>query len=332
MSNLTGSLGLALHEDVREGARSVICAWRQRVHADLGMRAVSGTPRTSAKIAVISDVHGAFGPLVEVLASACERGAEEVWCLGDVVGRGPYARDCVELLGHMGPRLLKVWLKGNHECAMLGLDCCPSFRIDNETKSVLDKHLEELQFVVHGAGSDAGYDRWSWLDDAIECPVPGGPLFFMVHGGAPSVIETTATRYIWNSAEAVECWMYGSERAALNELHPPMIVLAGHTHVPNVMRFDRDLPHQQSSRVFGVHQVDLGAGWLYMNVGSSGGWSRGEYGLGATYALLTVTQGSVEAEIIQVKAPVLREVEAMERLRFPTDYVRSLRRGMGRDT
>jgi len=323
------SLGFAPYDDVRDSARMTISSWRERVHADLEMRALRGTPRTSVKIAVISDVHGAFVPLAEVLTSACERGADEVWCLGDVVGRGPYARDCLELLGHMGPKLLKVWLKGNHECAMLGLDCCPSSRIDGDTRAVLNRHYDDLRHDVHGAGSDAGYDRWNWSDDAIECPVPGGPSFYLVHGGAPSGMETAATRYTDNSYDAAECHKHAGERAEHQTVHEPSIILAGHTHNPTLMRFEGGVLIQHLAGVSGVHRLSHGEGWMYVNVGSSGGWSRRDYGVGATYAFMTVTRAGVETQIISVKASIRNEVDAMQRLGFPSSFVTSLQRGMG---
>lgn len=49
------------------------------------------------RIAVVSDMHGNLTALEAVLAHAASAGADEVWCGGDLVGKGPRGRAVVEL-------------------------------------------------------------------------------------------------------------------------------------------------------------------------------------------------------------------------------------------
>ncbi|RWR20550.1 metallophosphoesterase [Agrococcus lahaulensis] len=49
------------------------------------------------RIAIVSDMHGNLGAFEAVLADARERGADAVWCGGDLVGKGPRGRAVVEL-------------------------------------------------------------------------------------------------------------------------------------------------------------------------------------------------------------------------------------------
>lgn len=50
-----------------------------------------------ARIAVVSDMHGNLTAFEAVLADARSRGADAIWCGGDLVGKGPRGRAVVEL-------------------------------------------------------------------------------------------------------------------------------------------------------------------------------------------------------------------------------------------
>src|SRR3974390_126450 len=71
---------------------------------------------SSMKVAVISDIHAnrhAFEATLEAVAAS---DAEELWCLGDLVGYGAEPDACVELArAHAA-----VCLAGNHDMAVTG--------------------------------------------------------------------------------------------------------------------------------------------------------------------------------------------------------------------
>jgi protein phosphatase len=48
------------------------------------------------KIAVISDVHGNMPALETVLADIKQRGIDQIYNLGDVVGKGPYSDQAID--------------------------------------------------------------------------------------------------------------------------------------------------------------------------------------------------------------------------------------------
>jgi len=50
------------------------------------------------KIAVISDVHGNLEALKTVLLDIKERGIEQIYCLGDTIGKGTRPNECLDLL------------------------------------------------------------------------------------------------------------------------------------------------------------------------------------------------------------------------------------------
>ncbi|MCX7609853.1 MAG: metallophosphatase family protein [Anaerolineales bacterium] len=65
-------------------------------------------------ILVISDIHANLIALEAVLADAGE--VSEVWCLGDIVGYGPWPNECIERIANL-PNLTAMM--GNHDYALL---------------------------------------------------------------------------------------------------------------------------------------------------------------------------------------------------------------------
>ena len=68
------------------------------------------------RAAVISDIHGNLHALEAVLADILREGADEVWCLGDVVGYGPHPNECCALVRERAA----LCLCGNHDLAVVG--------------------------------------------------------------------------------------------------------------------------------------------------------------------------------------------------------------------
>lgn len=66
-------------------------------------------------ILVLSDVHANLPALEAVLEDAGQ--VDAVWCLGDVVGYGPYPNECIDLIRQQ-PGL--ICLTGNHDAACIG--------------------------------------------------------------------------------------------------------------------------------------------------------------------------------------------------------------------
>jgi predicted phosphodiesterase len=68
------------------------------------------------KVAVVSDIHSNRQAFEAVLEAVAESEAEELWCLGDIVGYGADPDACVELVR----RHVAVCLAGNHDMAVAG--------------------------------------------------------------------------------------------------------------------------------------------------------------------------------------------------------------------
>ncbi len=69
------------------------------------------------QIAIVTDVHGNRPAFEAVIAAAQEAGAEEMWCLGDLVGYGAEPDACVELANDH----CSVCLAGNHDLGVVGV-------------------------------------------------------------------------------------------------------------------------------------------------------------------------------------------------------------------
>jgi predicted phosphodiesterase len=68
------------------------------------------------RVAIVADVHGNRHAFEQVLDAVEAAGAEELWCLGDLVGYGAEPDACVEL----ARRHAAVCLAGNHDLAARG--------------------------------------------------------------------------------------------------------------------------------------------------------------------------------------------------------------------
>jgi diadenosine tetraphosphatase ApaH/serine/threonine PP2A family protein phosphatase len=73
--------------------------------------------RPPLRVAVVSDVHGNLAALEAVRGAIEAEGADEVWCLGDVVGYGPRPNECCAAIEGWAT----VSLAGNHDLGGLGL-------------------------------------------------------------------------------------------------------------------------------------------------------------------------------------------------------------------
>src|SRR4051794_41875153 len=68
------------------------------------------------QVAIVSDIHGNRHAFEAVLDDIDARGADEIWCLGDLVGYGAEPDLCVEL----ALARCSVLLAGNHDLAVTG--------------------------------------------------------------------------------------------------------------------------------------------------------------------------------------------------------------------
>ncbi|MBU6149932.1 MAG: metallophosphoesterase family protein [Chloroflexi bacterium] len=291
--------------------------WRGAV--EIATRDRRDEPPPEAVVAVISDVHAIAAALDAVLESAHANGATQVWCLGDLIGRGPSPQACLDRLGSLGPAVVTCWLLGNHEAMALGLECSPRERASADAVTVADLHRPALHEAAVETGR-AHYRQWPWPLQTVFQPILGGPVVMAVHGGAPAGPVSIADRYTDSIVDVVGLGVYAEKSARDSGLPAPGIVLAGHTHVVDAWTWTVGDPMPRQIVVEpGIASVLKDGEHLYLNVGSSGGWARGASHEKAlpTYGLLRFSATSVTWSVIEVEADLERERALMGELGYP---------------
>jgi predicted phosphodiesterase len=159
------------------------------------------------RIAIISDIHGNWHALEAVLAHVDGKGADELWCLGDLVGYGPQPNRCTcETKARV-----QLCLVGNHDLAALGSVGLEQFR-----------------------GEAANSVRWTTEQLEDE---PRAYLSSLEPKGERAGLQ------VFHASPRDPVWEYilseDAVRAALADTTAP-IVLVGHSHLPIALRASGD--------------------------------------------------------------------------------------------
>ena len=189
------------------------------------------------RVAVVSDIHSNRHAFEAVLADVAASGAEEIWCLGDLVGYGGEPDACVELTRDRAA----VCLAGNHDLAVtgaLGIEefsrgAAISARWTRETISA-----ENLVYLrgLQPAGEDAGVGLYH--------ASPRDPIW----------------EYVLTVPLAELCLDAARQRVSL----------IGHSHI--ALAFGRPGPDEPAivAPARGGHTVDVSEGEWLLNPGSVG--------------------------------------------------------------
>jgi diadenosine tetraphosphatase ApaH/serine/threonine PP2A family protein phosphatase len=109
------------------------------------------------RVAVVSDIHSNLHALEAVLAAIEAEAADELWCLGDLVGYGPRPNECCALIADQAD----VCLAGNHDLGVLGTIDLVEFGGEagiaaRWTRDVLDPEARALLEPLEPEGSAYG--------------------------------------------------------------------------------------------------------------------------------------------------------------------------------
>jgi predicted phosphodiesterase len=188
------------------------------------------------RIAVLTDIHGNRPAFDAALAAAEAAGAEEMWCLGDLVGYGAEPDACVAL----ARRHAAVCLAGNHDLAVRG-----------------DIALTDFS---HGAALAARWtqenidpDQLDWLRTLEPAGVEGEIGLFHASPRDP------IWEYVLSTLLAELCLDVQEKR----------VCLVGHSHVALSFSREPGLPATGETR-HGGDELDLTAGEWLLNPGSVG--------------------------------------------------------------
>lgn len=124
-------------------------------------------------IAIISDVHGNYEALKQVLAKIDEMHIPEIFCLGDVVGYYSQVNECCDALRARHVRCVM----GNHDWYMASGTGCPRSRSVNDClayqrKVISRENLEWVQsfpVILHAHGLSMVHGGWqNPIDEYLE--------------------------------------------------------------------------------------------------------------------------------------------------------------------
>ena len=197
--------------------------------------------------AVISDIHANLEALKAVLADIDTTGADEIVCLGDIVGYGPDPEACLDLTAER----CSVVLCGNHDYAVLY-----GARDFNPVAEEAVRFHQELLVPRVGA-SEQRMKRWDFLR-GLRARYEIGDMLYL-HGSPRNPIH----EYI---LEADVRW--GLERK-LREAFDKIerICFIGHTHRPGIITEALDFTAPEALE---NQRYEVTEGKAIINVGSVG--------------------------------------------------------------
>jgi predicted phosphodiesterase len=188
------------------------------------------------RVAICSDIHGNRHAFEAVIAAAEDSRAEELWCLGDLVGYGADPDACVAL----ADAHCTICLAGNHDLAVVDVLSLEEFSrgaalAARWTRDVIRPETREylLSLAPQGSGEGVGLFHAS----------PRDPIWEYVLSGLTAELCFDATDF--------------------------RVSLIGHSHVALSFHRPEGEPASGSTRREGT-ELDLGAGEWLVNPGSTG--------------------------------------------------------------
>jgi diadenosine tetraphosphatase ApaH/serine/threonine PP2A family protein phosphatase len=150
------------------------------------------------RILVISDIHGNYPALEAVLQDAGQ--VDQTWCLGDVVGYGPFPNECIQALKGL-PEL--TCLMGNHDAAVIGAIPLHTFN-------------QEARLSVQWTRATLSPANKFWLESLPDSQIQGD--FTLAHGSPRNPIW----EYLLDPSAAAHNFSF----------FDTYYCLVGHTHLP----------------------------------------------------------------------------------------------------
>jgi predicted phosphodiesterase len=232
------------------------------------------------RIALLSDVHGNLPAFEAVLADADAAGAEQVWCLGDLVGYGAQPDGCVELARER----CELCLAGNHDLVVTG-----GIDIADFSSSA----AAAAQWTREHIGAEA-LDFLRGLE-----PKSGGHEIGLYHASPRDPVW----EYVLSTWQADECMDLMDERVAA----------IGHSHV--ALFFERTGGGQvEGAPAEAGLERDLGEGEWLLNPGGVGQPRDGD----PRAAWLLLDTEGWKAQWRRVEYPIERAASAIEEAGLPT--------------
>ena len=158
------------------------------------------------KIAIISDIHSNLEALRKVFRHMQKSKISRIYCLGDIIGYGPFPRECLALIRKKCEKIVK----GNHEDSL----CLPDLG---------KNHLNEEAYLGLQFSRKKLHDgEIAFLSRLPSCEIIKEYGITLCHG---AFTEPQISKYIMTEEEAI---------LELSKIKTK-ICLIGHTHMPFII-------------------------------------------------------------------------------------------------
>jgi predicted phosphodiesterase len=188
------------------------------------------------RVAICTDIHGNRHAFEAVIAAAEDAGAEELWCLGDLVGYGAEPDACVALAA----RHSAICLAGNHDLAVVEVLSLEEFSrgaaiAAQWTQETISQQTREFLLSLQPSGEGEGIGLFH--------ASPRDPVWEYVLSGLTAELCFDATDF--------------------------RVSLIGHSHVALSFHRPEGQPASGTTRREGT-ELDLSTGEWLVNPGSTG--------------------------------------------------------------
>lgn len=196
------------------------------------------------KIGFLSDCHGNLAGLQAAYDALKKAGADNICCLGDVVGYGAQARECIDFVRSM----TQLTIAGNHDHALVG-------------KMSVQGYHEQVADTIERARHGMAEEHMSWLYG-----LPMEHVFefqdhyvFLSHAHPSDYLG-------WCYYPVHDYWNH----PIAEQTHKTVVCFYGHTHRPTLQHMSAGSPRQAllADQVITLPQ-SIGETWV-INVGSCG--------------------------------------------------------------
>lgn len=273
-------------------------------------------PVPGQRIAILSCIHGNMAALEAVWDDLRGQGVDRVYCLGDLVGYGPFPNEVVQFVQQTNlPTVLGCWDEG------IGME-----REDCGCKFITEEDAEHGHAAFEWTRSKITEANRKFLGDlhfGRRVTDTAAGTLLLVHGSPRSTGE-----YLMESTHDLILF----ERAASGHCD---VLICGHTHVPFVRKIEGTMRVTAELGVKDTIQKGLGMvkgatprevnlkPKLLVNAGSVGEPRHG--GVEATYVILDT--GTKQVEVRGVPYDVASTVKALKKSGLPEAFAARLERG-----
>lgn len=241
------------------------------------------------RIAVISDIHSNLPALEAVLAEIDAEDPDELWCLGDIVGYGPWPNECVDTVRARAT----LSLCGNHDLAVLG------------TIDVAD-FTGDAGAAARWTRDELGEDQAAWLRTL-----------------SPSAEREHVELFHGSPRDAVWDYVLSEQVALISILETTApLLLVGHSHVALGIGFDGEL--LSGGLAPAGTEIDLTTGRWLLNPGSVGQPRDGD----AAAAWLSIDDEAQRATFRRVPYRISETQAAMRARGLPETLAARLAHGV----